>query len=204
MKLDLTLAIGLLSLGLAGAAAAEATSPVRFDGPLPQQVDHSPIQNQERAVVAVDRARLLRWIINVPLEDIFDEYSMLPRIVRTEPITSHWGKVTSRRRVVLADGHQAAEEILHISEGRAFSYMVFGFTNAAGYLAEYAIGQFELHDHPRGTEIVWTYSYYPRNLLTRVPLYIFVRKTWNGYMETSLANLTGIVNQQFGASAERE
>lgn len=65
-------------------------------------------------------------------------------MVRTEPLTGSWGAPGSRRRVVLADGNTALEELIEDRRPDLYLYEVWNFTSAAGKYVRYAVGRFEI------------------------------------------------------------
>lgn len=93
-----------------------------------------------------------------------------------------------RRRVELADGHYAVETILESTDERLY-YQVWGFTSQAGRFANYATGEFVYDDRGDKTLVTWTYRFRPNSLVSRLPLSIFVRNSFKGFMENGLARM---------------
>jgi hypothetical protein len=56
-------------------------------------------------------------------------------------------------------------------------------------LAESARGEWTFEaDGPTGTRVVWTYTFVPRHVLARWPVWLIARVLWRGYMRVCLRN----------------
>lgn len=160
-----------------------------FNPPPVRQDDLETVTRIRRAFVAVPPQDLLGWLINVPLEDVFVSYGTIPAVVGTTPLSPNWPEVGARRRLLLSDGHQAAEIILKVEGQSTFTYQVWGFTNMAGRLTDYAIGRFDVERADGGAQLTWTYAFVPRSGWTQLPLSVFVATQLSGYMTRAMANL---------------
>lgn len=187
MRALLLLPLSLAALASCAPALPDATH--AFEEPPVRQESRETITRTRSTFVDVPADDLLAWIIDVPLEDVFDRYGSIPAVAGTEPLSPDWPEVGARRRVRLSDGHQAAEVILSVEGASSFTYQVWGFTNMAGSLADYAIGRFEVAPAEGGAHVTWTYAFAPRSAWTRVPLSVFVATQWSGYMTAAVANL---------------
>lgn len=194
----------LPAIALVGALSACA--PTRpdmahvFTDPPVRAPDRETVTRTRTGFVAAPPYALLDWIMDVPLEDVFAPYGSIPAVSGTRPLSPNWPEEGARRRVLLADGHQAAEIILSVEGTTAFTYQVWGFTNAAGGLAEYAIGRFEVIPAEGGSQLNWSYAFAPRSRGSRVLLSVFVATQWSGYMTAAFANLTDQAERAFAAS----
>lgn len=182
-----------VALAACGSTLPDATHV--FDTPPVRAQSRETITQTRVAFVAVPPQDLLLWIINVPLEDVFGRYGIIPAVAGTQPLSPNWPEVGARRRVLLSDGNQAAEMILAVEGDSAFTYQVWGFTNAAGGLTDYAIGRFEVEPAVGGARLTWTYAFAPRSGWTKPPLAVFVATQWSGYMTRAISNLVGGAEQ---------
>lgn len=187
MRALLLLPLSLAVLASCAPALPDATH--AFAEPPIRQENLETITRARSAFVDVPPDELLAWIIDVPLEDVFDRHGTIPAVAGTAPLSPVWPEVGARRRVLLSDGHQAAEVILSIEGASAFTYQVWGFTNMAGSLADYAIGRFEVAPADGGAQMTWTYAFAPRSAWTRLPLSVFVATQWSGYMTAAVSNI---------------
>jgi hypothetical protein len=62
-------------------------------------------------------------------------------------------------------------------------------TFALEYLMTEASGQFRFETADGGTRVKWTYTFYAKDRLTRLPLALFVKSQWTGYMDVCLAHV---------------
>ena len=178
-----------MSALLFGCAQTPPAELVSFNKPPSIPDTLSGISHTEAvSVVGTTPDDLITYLINLPLEEIFEEVEGLPAVARTDLMTPDWGQVGTERRVILTDGHQAAERLLEIKTGQSFRYQVWGFTNSAGSFARYAVGEFTIEETDVGHNISWTYTFKPRTL-GYVPLRIFVSTTWDEYMRICLKNI---------------
>lgn len=191
-----------LIMAAAAGAQAQSFTLVSFGEPPARQVERESIERARTTFVEAPADDLLAWIINVPLEEVFNRYGTIPAVAGTRPMSPDWPDAGAGRQVLLSDGHQAAEVLLAVDGPGSFTYQVWGFTNAAGNLADYAIGQFEVRPVDGGSELTWTYTFAPRSSWTRIPLSFFVATQWSGYMTRALNNLAEGAEQAFALSSQ--
>lgn len=169
----------------------------QFGPPPTRAVARETLAQTRSATIGAPPEELLAWVVEVPLEDVFGPYRSIPAVTGSEPLAGRWPDEGAQRRVLLADGHQAAEVLLERQSGSSFTYQVWGFTNAAGDLASYAIGRFEVAPEQGGSRLTWTYAFRPKSGLARLPLSIFVSKQWSGYMTVAFDRLASVAQQHF-------
>ncbi|MEM6868441.1 MAG: SRPBCC family protein, partial [Cyanobacteria bacterium P01_C01_bin.121] len=130
------------------------------------------------------------WQDMTPLSEVLTPTEGVPAVARTVMLEGGdtWGEVGDRRRIELADGHFAVETVLSSTRNR-FIYQVWGFTSPAGQYVSYATGEFVYEEQDEQTLITWTYRFKPNSLLSRIPLSLFVRNSFQGFMENGLANM---------------
>jgi hypothetical protein len=123
------------------------------------------------------------------LNDLVVQSENLPSVTRTEVIRGSWDpdqdRAGARRRVVLDDGHFAAEEVL-LDQPEVFRYLVWGYTNYARLMIDHAVGEFTYQDEGGKTRLTWTYSFRPRSAMVRPFLSRFVSGTWADLMRRTL------------------
>lgn len=110
--------------------------------------------------VAVPRARYVREFLATDLRVFLPGTKKLPGVRRTEAVTTAlYPAVGSVRRVVLADGNSAEEEVLEQDE-RHLKYLVARYTSPQAAPIAYGVGEFVFDDAgPAATRITWTYSF---------------------------------------------
>jgi hypothetical protein len=183
-------ALGIGAMAVARRLLAPPRTPPAFDGPRPQPAESGYISHTESILIGAPPVEFRDWAHRTELEDLGLESERLPSVVRTEMIRGSWdpdhARVGARRRVVLDDGHFAAEEIL-VDEADRFRYIVWGYTNYGRLMIDHAIGEFH-YDEEEGakTAVTWTYSFLPRSALARPALSWFVRSIWAELMRNTL------------------
>jgi hypothetical protein len=199
--------IALAALLGAGSVAAACASPPPatppdYSGPRPELVETGWISHRAEIVIDTPLSFYDAWRQEVPLSDVLPGAPGIPAVAGTEPLSGDWDQVGARRRVLLADGHQAVEQVL-ANEGPAlFRYQVWGFTSPAGRFADYAVGEFRLAEAgPGRTRVTWTYAFDPSSPLARVPLWLFVQTQFRPFMEAGLRRMKAGAEAAWAAQA---
>jgi Polyketide cyclase / dehydrase and lipid transport len=185
---------------------AEAHAPPA--GPIQGQAGHQVSGRGSPLDVAVTRA------IAVPgnIEEVFDfvaaegvlpevltGFGLVPGVVSTSNVTGPWDKPGSNRTVHLAGGSTAHEEVEVYSRPSYFAYRVSDPTFSLRYLMARAHGQWWFNSVEGDTYVRWTYTFRAKGMLTKLPLTIFARTQWTGYMDVCLKNVVA----HFGRSSRR-
>jgi hypothetical protein len=170
---------------------APPSTPPPYTGERPIISDDpsSYVSHTEETVIDLPIDQYIEWSINTPLEAILPGGGAIPSVLRTEMIQGTWGEVGARRRVVLSDGHYAAEEIIVNDPPHVFRYQVWDYTNYVRFAVDYAIGEFRTEEIEGQTHITWTYSFHRNSLLSDVFLPNFVDNDWAAYMCTVLQTM---------------
>ena len=168
---------------------APPPTPPAYTGPRPEPAEAGYLSHTESIRIDAPLDAFRQWLHHAELADLLIGPDNMPRVVRTEAIRGAWDpdqdRVGDRRRVVLDDGHFAAEEVL-VDEPRVFRYIVWGYTNYAGLMIDHAIGEFSFEDEGAMTRLTWSYSFQPRSAIVRPLLANFVRGPWAGLMQATL------------------
>lgn len=176
-----------------------ARSEVR-SGTRPGARPADPYSATEEILVALDPQQAFLRAVPVPLPLIFQASHGLPAIASTSTVAP-WDQVGLTRTVFFETGDTAQEEITAYQPGDYFAYRVSGFTFAAKYLAQYAIGQWWFVPENGSTRIVWRYTFVPQNALIRPLLALFVRLIWKGYMAEALRRVQHLANPGMPSTA---
>jgi hypothetical protein len=123
------------------------------------------------------------------LPKVLTGYGLLPAVVRTSGNTGPWDRPGSARTVHLADGTTAREQVTAYERPRYFAYRTSDYTFALRYLAKFAEGQWWFEDDANGTKVRWTYTFHAKGRLTSVPLWMFAKTQWVGYMRACIRNV---------------
>ena len=172
-----------------GCAATPPSEPPDYSAAPPAIAQGFHVTNVETAIVNVPSKAFLVWKEQAQLSDFLTPTDGMPAVQNTVSLEGgEWGQVGDKRRVELADGHYAVETILSSTDDK-FSYQVWGFTSSAGRFTDYATGEFVYEDQGDQTLVVWTYRFHPNSFLSRIPLSLFVRNTFQTFMENGLNNM---------------
>jgi NAD(P)-dependent dehydrogenase (short-subunit alcohol dehydrogenase family) len=153
---------------------APPQTPPTFTSGRPMVANDGFVTHTEEILIDVPLDQYNAWSTNRPLESVLPAVEGIPRVLRTEAVQGTWDAVGARRRVVLEDGHYAAEEAIANDKPALFRYQVWGYTNVVRFLTDYAIGEFRLEDASGKTRVIWTYAFHARSTLTRPFLSNFV------------------------------
>jgi hypothetical protein len=158
----------------------------------------------------VDRKRAARLDVEVTrqifvpgrVEDVFDfvaaedvlpkiltGYGLVPGVASTSDISGPWDQPGSHRIVHLLDGSTVNEGITAYNRPSYFAYRVSNPSFALKHLMAEARGQFWIAPTEGGTNVTWTYTFQARNRLAKLPLTLFVKTQWKGYMDVCLKNI---------------
>ncbi|MEO1621706.1 MAG: SRPBCC family protein [Cyanobacteria bacterium J06632_3] len=184
------------------------TAPPDYSEAPPEIQDGFYVENIETITIDLPLEQFLAWLEATALAEILTPTEGMPAVERTVMLEGGdtWGEVGDRRRIELSDGHYAVEKILDSTQN-TFMYQVWGFTSPAGRFASYATGEFVYEEQTGAsgpqTLVTWTYRFKPNSLTSRIPLSLFVRNSFQGFMENGLTNMKSGAerDQTSGASA---
>jgi hypothetical protein len=165
---------------------------------------HHELDPRERVrrIGSLQIAATLEVRIAAPLLPVFDfvvaedvlpkvltGYGLLPAVVRTSGNTGPWDQPGSVRTVHLAEGSTAREQVTAYERPTCFAYRMSHYTFAPRYIANFAEWQWWFEDDGGATPVRWTYTFHAKNWLASIPLALFVRMQWVGYMRTCIRNV---------------
>jgi hypothetical protein len=123
------------------------------------------------------------------LPKILTGYGFVPAVVTTSNLTGPWGHPGTSRIVHLADGSTLSEQLTVHERPGTFAYRVSNPSFALKHLMTGATGQFWFEPARGGTRIRWTYTFHAKNRFAKLPLLLFVRTQWKGYMEVCMKHI---------------
>lgn len=140
--------------------------------------------------------------VDAPIEEVFDflaaedvlpkiltGYGLVPGVASTSDISGPWDQPGSRRVVHLADGSTVNEGVTEYDRPSYFAYRVSDPSFALKHLMDGARGQFWFASAKGGTNVKWTYTFQAKNRFVKLPLTLFVKTQWKGYMDVCLRNV---------------
>ncbi len=179
----------LLFAPLLSALVVSCRATPDFTGSRPPVGQRGFVRHTEEITVQVPIRRLEEWRRSRPLESTLRGTKRIAGVARTEIVRRTWDEVGARRHVILKDGNQTTEEVLQVTRPTLFRYEVWGFTNWARFLTDYAVGEFQYREVPGGTAVKWTYSFHQRSLLAAPLLSWAVRTDFAEFMRSALQTM---------------
>jgi hypothetical protein len=155
------------------------------------------VRHTETIVVRVPMDALIKWRRSVSLESILHGTKRIPGVDHTVMIHGVWDETGARRRVFLKDGNTTTEEVLVNQRPALFRYEVWGFTSRARFLTDYAVGEFQFHEVPGGTEVQWTYSFHKRSWLMAPVVSWVVQNDFAEFMRSALQTFKAAAEQHY-------
>lgn len=154
------------------------------------------------ATAHLDVAVTHEALVSGPATDVFDfvaaedvlakiltGYGLVPAVAFSSDVSGPWDQPGSHRIVHLSDGSTLKEGLTAYNRATYFAYRVSDPSFALKHLMTEATGQFWFEEAEDNTKVKWTYTFHARNRLTRLPLMLFVRSQWNGYMAVCMRNI---------------
>jgi hypothetical protein len=117
------------------------------------------------------------------LPKILTGYGLVPGVASTSDISGPWDRPGSHRIVHLLDGSTVNEGITAYDRPSYFAYRVSNPSFALKHLMTEARGQFWFAPAKGGTSVTWIYTFQAKNHLAKLPLMLFVKTQWKGYMD---------------------
>jgi hypothetical protein len=118
--------------------------------------------HQEQVTIPLPPPEVNARLDGVPLESLVQGTGRIPAVVGTEALNDvPFPSPGARRRVMLADGNTAVEEVIENRPDGYFSYKVWAYTLRAARPIEYGKGEFWYlpADHGQATIVRWRYSF---------------------------------------------
>lgn len=107
--------------------------------------------------------------------------------VKVVVVKGPYSKIGAVRTVYFDDGSSINEELAEYDPFRYYSYSVSGITNKLSRFTKLAYGQCWFREVSGGTETKWTYSFVPKNFISRLILSVFLSAFYKKFMVKALA-----------------
>ncbi|RZL85622.1 MAG: SRPBCC family protein [Sphingomonas sp.] len=123
------------------------------------------------------------------LPEILTGYGLVPAVAFTSNVSGPWDQPGSDRIVHLADGSTVREGLTHFQRASYFAYRVSNPSFSLKHLMVEARGEFWFEERDGGVHVKWTYTFVAKNRFAKLPLTLFVKTQWNGFMEVCMVNI---------------
>lgn len=122
------------------------------------------------------------------LPEVLTGHGLVPVFVRTWGNTGPWDQPGFSCTVHPAGGSTSHGEVTAYDRPRYFAYRTSDYTFALKYLADFAEGQWWFASDQSGTLVRWTDTFHAKFPLTAIPVQVFIRSQWLGYMRVCSRN----------------
>src|SRR5258705_11806963 len=105
----------------------------------------------------------------VVLPKVLRVFGPVPAVTAASEVSGPWDQPGSTRRVHLADGTAAREQVTVFRRPEWFGYRVWDLGGPFGRLVHEATGEWVFAEVEGATIVHWTYRFYPRRASGRPP-----------------------------------
>lgn len=120
------------------------------------------------------------------LPKILKKYGPVHAVEKVVINKGPWSVAGAYRTLYFDSGDTLREELLTFKPSEYFDYSISEFSNFAKHLSEIAYGQFWFTTRGNQTAVRWTYTFKPKNMLTKAVLSLFMDVYFKKYMQQCL------------------
>jgi len=136
---------------------------------------------------------VFQFIVPIDLNLIFKKKGIIPGVKKTSN-TEKWYKAGMTRTVLFEDNSTATEKLIDVSEFSSFSYNITNFTSLLRYFVAQINGKWIFTEEDNNiTNIVWTYTLIPRNIIGSLTISLIIKSNMNLVLNNALQ----IINDNF-------
>jgi len=136
---------------------------------------------------------VFQFIVPIDLNLIFKKKGIIPDVKKTSN-TEKWYKAGMTRTVLFEDNSTATEKLIDVSEFSSFSYNITNFTSLLRYFVAQINGKWIFTEEDNNiTNIVWTYTLIPRNIIGSLTISLIIKSNMNLVLNNALQ----IINDNF-------
>jgi hypothetical protein len=142
------------------------------------------------------------WATATPLTPVgyYPKSGALPGVVEVRNQTGAWDAPGQTRQLMLSDGGWVIEHTMDVEPNRFFAYNLTDFQKLFGKLVEHARAEWTFTEVPGGTNIHWSYTFFPMSGGANLLLAPIVRLLWGPYMRRVLPGIVAEVERQAAAA----
>jgi Polyketide cyclase / dehydrase and lipid transport len=144
------------------------------------------------------------WHTATPLTPVgyYPKSGLLPGVIEVRDQSGAWDKPGQTRQLMLSDGGWVREKTTNVEPNGFFAYNLTDFQKVFKSLVEYARAEWTFTEVDGGTNIRWSYTFFPLNAGAKVPLAIIIKLLWGPYMRRVLPRIVAEVERQAGVAAD--
>jgi hypothetical protein len=143
------------------------------------------------------------WNTATPLTPVgfYPKSGALPGVVEVRNQTGNWDKPGQTRQLMLSDGGWVVEHTMNVEPNRFFAYNLTDFQKVFGHLVDHARAEWTFSEVADGTNIHWSYTFFPKSAGARPVLALIIRLLWGPYMRKVLPGIVAEVERQAGVAS---
>jgi Polyketide cyclase / dehydrase and lipid transport len=146
--------------------------------------------------------RTQTWTIATPLTPVgyYPKSGLLPAVLEVRDQTGKWDAPGQTRQLMLSDGGWVIEHTMNVEPFGFFAYNLTDFQKIFGKLVHHARAEWTFTDVPGGTNIRWSYTFFPKSSLAKPVLAAIVNTLWGPYMKKVLPGIVSEIERQAGVA----
>jgi hypothetical protein len=144
------------------------------------------------------------WNTATPLTPVgyYPKSGLLPAVLEVRDQTGKWDAPGQTRQLMLSDGGWVVEHTTNVEPYGFFAYNLTDFQKIFGKLVWMARAEWTFTEVAGGTNIRWSYTFYPKNAGAKPVLALIVKLLWGPYMHKVLPGIVAEVERRAGVAAE--
>jgi Polyketide cyclase / dehydrase and lipid transport len=158
-----------------------------------------PIRGSTAVAELTARAsRTLAWHVATPLTPVgyYPKSGLLPAVIEVRDQTGSWDAPGQTRQLVLSDGGWVIEHTTDVDPSGFFAYNLTDFQKLFKRLVDHARAEWTFTEVDGGTNIHWSYTFFPRSAGARPVIALIVALLWGPYMKKVLPRIVAEVERQ--------
>lgn len=156
------------------------------------------------ASLVASASRTQTWNSATPLTPVgyYPKSGLLPGVVEVRDQTGNWDAPGQTRQLMLSDGGWVIEHTTNVEPYGFFAYNLTDFQKLFKSLVDHARAEWTFTEVDGGTNIHWSYTFFPRSAAAKPVLALIIKLLWGPYMKKVLPKIVAEVERQAGAAAQ--
>jgi hypothetical protein len=146
------------------------------------------------------------WNSATPLTPVgyYPKSGILPAVIEVRDQSGKWDAPGQTRQLMLSDGGWVVEQTTNVEPYGFFAYNLTQFQKAFGHLVDHARAEWTFTEVAGGTNIHWSYTFFPKSAVAKPILAAIVRLLWGPYMNKVLPRIVAEVERQAGVATAKD
>jgi hypothetical protein len=156
-----------------------------------------PVSTRVSVEVAAPHDWFFYWFLSVDLPKIMPGFGLIPGVAGVEDQTGPMHIPGSSRRLRLADGTTAREQVTSCEPPREVQYRLYELTNLFRHLVAEAQAEIWFREIQEDrTRVEWQYTFFGRGLLSTLALKLLIPLQYRGFMQSALDRSKRLAEEQ--------